>query len=188
MNKKNRSLNKSLIKNLQMATTVVVLCLLFTQTLIAATGTVDVATRYQMIEGFGASGAWYESWLTSNTEREEIYDLLFDDLGIDIYRIRNTYDYDAVYMNNTAVIVAEALERNPDLKIMVSSWSPPTYLKSTGALNSGTLIGGPDDYDYEGFAQWLYESIIAWSSYGVNPDYINIQNEPDWDGNDRCLF
>jgi glucuronoarabinoxylan endo-1,4-beta-xylanase len=153
-----------------------------------ATGLVNINLRYQMIEGFGASGAWYENWLTSNTEREEIYDLLFDDLGIDIYRIRNTYDYDAAYMNNTAVIVTEALERNPDLKIMVSSWSPPTYLKSTGALNSGTLIGGPDDYDYEGFAQWWYESIIAWSSYGVNPDYINIQNEPDWDGNDRCLF
>jgi glucuronoarabinoxylan endo-1,4-beta-xylanase len=152
------------------------------------TGTVDVNTRYQMIEGFGASGAWYENYLTTNTQREAIYDLIFNDLSIDIYRIRNTYDYDAAYMNRTATIVSEGLERNPNLKIMVSSWSPPTYLKSTGRLDEGTLIGGLGNYAYDGFAQWWYDSIVAWSALGVNPYYINIQNEPDWNGNDRCLF
>jgi glucuronoarabinoxylan endo-1,4-beta-xylanase len=149
---------------------------------------IDTSIEHQEIEGFGAAGAWYENWLTSHSEQEEIYDLLFGDLGLDIYRIRNTYGYDYNYMNNTAVIVNEALQRNPDLKIMISSWSPPVELKSTGALNEGTLAGGPDNYVYDEFAQWWYYSIIGWGSYGIEADYISIQNEPDWDGNDRCLF
>jgi glucuronoarabinoxylan endo-1,4-beta-xylanase len=153
-----------------------------------ATGSVNPDTRYQTIEGFGAAGAWYENWLTSHSEKEELYDLFFDDLGLDIYRIRNTYDYDSAYMNNTGNIVNEALERNPNLKIMISSWSPPTYLKSTGQLNSGTLIGGPSSYNYTGFALWWYNSLVSWSNYGVDADYISIQNEPDYNGNDRCLF
>jgi glucuronoarabinoxylan endo-1,4-beta-xylanase len=153
-----------------------------------ATGQIAVNTRYQTIEGFGAAGAWYEGWLTAHPNRETLYNLLFDDLGLDIYRVRNTYDYDSAYMSRTQTIVTEALQRNPNLKILISSWSPPTYLKSTGELDSGTLIGGPSNYDYEGFAQWWADSIIAWSSYGVDADYISIQNEPDYDGNDRCLF
>lgn len=149
---------------------------------------IDTSIVHQEIEGFGAAGAWYENWLTSHSEQEEIYDLLFGDLGLDIYRIRNTYGYDYNYMNNTAVIVNEALQRNPDLKILVSSWSPPVDLKSTGQLNAGTLAGGPNNYVYDGFAQWWYESIVEWANYGIEPYYISIQNEPDWDGNDRCLF
>ena len=155
----------------------------------AATGTIDANTHYQDIEGFGAAGAWYESWLTSNTESEALYDLFFDELGLDIYRIRNTYDYDSGYMSNTSTIVAEALERNPNLKIMITSWSPPTSLKSTGSLDEGTLAGGPSNYVYDDFALWWYNSIDSWTTtYGVEPDYINIQNEPDYDGNNRCLF
>jgi glucuronoarabinoxylan endo-1,4-beta-xylanase len=188
MNTKNQ-LVKNLFKNpLIILSAKIALCLFFPQALKAATGTIDINTRYQMIEGFGASGAWYENWLTSNSQKDAMYDLFFNDLAIDIYRIRNTYDYDSAYMNNTAEIVSQGLARNPNLKILVSSWSPPTYLKSTGRLDEGTLIGGPSNYDYQGFAQWWYESVVAWTSIEVNPYYISIQNEPDWNGNDRCLF
>jgi len=155
-----------------------------------ATGQIAVSTRYQTLEGFGAAGAWYEGWLTAHPQRETLYNLLFDQLGLDIYRVRNTYDYDSGYMSRTQTIVNEALQRNPNLKILISSWSPPPYLKSTGDLNgdNGTLIGGPSNYDYIGFAQWWADSITAWSGYGVDADYVGIQNEPDWNGNDRCLF
>jgi glucuronoarabinoxylan endo-1,4-beta-xylanase len=156
-----------------------------------ANGVVNFATVYQEIEGFGAAAAWYEGWLEAIPEpnRTNIYNTLFSDSGLDILRIRNTYDYDSAYMSNIGTIVDKALVRNPNLKILCSSWSPPTYLKSTGALDSGTLIGGPSNYNYSGFATWWADSITAWSStYGVNIDYASIQNEPDWNGNDRCLF
>ncbi len=158
-----------------------------------ATGQVNVGTLHQEIEGFGASGAWFENYVTNfGGNQTALYNLLFDDLGLDIYRIRNTHEYDSGYMSNTDTIVGEALSRNPNLKIMISSWSPPIRLKSTGKLNEGTLIGGLGNYNYTGFADWWYESLTntssGWPHYGVYADYISIQNEPDWDGNDRCLF
>ncbi len=76
-----------------------------------ATGEVDTTIRHQVIEGFGASGAWYENWLTSYQDSNQLYDLLFDELGIDIYRLRNTYDQNtngAAYMANSGQIVSAA--------------------------------------------------------------------------------
>jgi hypothetical protein len=103
-----------------------------------ATGTINTGKHYQEIEGFGAAGAWYENYLVYHQNDDDLYDLLFGDLGLDIYRVRNTYDQGsggANYMNNTGTIVGEALTRNPNLKIMISSWSPPGYLKSNGDVN-----------------------------------------------------
>jgi glucuronoarabinoxylan endo-1,4-beta-xylanase len=157
-----------------------------------ATGTISFGTRYQELEGFGAAGAWYEDYLTGHPDAEALYDLLFDDLGIDIYRLRNSYDQGtagANYISHQGTIVTEAKERNPNLKIMLSSWSPPTYLKSNSALAGGTLTGGPSSYNYTGFADWWADSIEEWSSYGVDANYINIQNEPDYTASwDTCRF
>jgi len=156
-----------------------------------ATGNVNFNVTHQKLEGFGAAVAWYEGWLLAIPEpnRTNLYNTLFRDLGLDIFRIRNTYDYDSGYMSNIRTIVSKALARNPNLKILCSSWSPPTYLKSTGKLDEGTLAGGPSAYVYDDFANWWADSITAWSgTYGVNIDYASIQNEPDWNGNDRCLF
>lgn len=160
-----------------------------------ANGQVDINKRHQTIEGFGAAGAWYEGWLTSNSQREAIYDLIFGDLGLDIYRLRNTYDHGtegATYMSQSAQIVSEAKARNPNIKFLITSWSPPTYLKSNGLIAGGdnaTLIGGPSNYDYNGFADWWANSITAWRNIGIDPDYISIQNEVDYDASwDSCRF
>jgi hypothetical protein len=99
-----------------------------------ATGAIIPSTRYQVLDGFGAAGAWYEGQLLTHPKRDVLYDLMFNKLGLDIYRIRNTYGYDANYLDNTAQIVAAAKAIKPNLKIMASAWSPPPYLKS-GFLN-----------------------------------------------------
>ena len=55
----------------------------------AATGEVDVSIQHQIIEGFGASGAWYENWLyPGHPQKETLYDKLFDELG-PRYKSRN---------------------------------------------------------------------------------------------------
>ena len=161
---------------------------------VSVTGQINVNTRHQEIEGFGAAGAWYEGWLTAHPERETLYDIFFDQLGLDIYRLRNVYDQDgaADAMSQSGQIVAEAKERNPNLKILISSWSPPANLKSNGDTAGGgdaTLDGGPSAYVYSDFADWWADSITAWSAYGVDADYISIQNEPDYDASwDSCRF
>jgi len=67
-------------------------------------------------------------------------------------------------------------------KILMSSWSPPGYLKSNGVTKGtrGTLLQTAGAYGYAQFADWWVRSLAAYSAHGVTPDYISIQNEPDF--------
>ncbi len=155
-----------------------------------ATGTVDISTVYQELEGFGAAAGWHEFEIEGmpQPDRDSLYDTVFVELGLDIYRVRNSYDYDSGYLGRSAQIIVDGKERNPSLKVMNSSWSPPDYLKSNGLLEGGTLVKDPTDpnnsapyyYAYKKFAQWWADSLVAWESNGVVADYINIQNETDF--------
>lgn len=157
-----------------------------------ATGEVDVRTRHQEIEGFGASGSWFENWLTAHPQKNEIYDVLFGQLGLDIYRLRNNHEQSgaAEYMSNSAEIITEGQSSlGRPLKVMMSSWSPPDYLKSNNSTVGGTLKKDGDEYCYVEFAQWWADSLAEWSSYGIDVDYLNIQNEPDYEATwDSCVF
>ncbi len=157
-----------------------------------ATGIVDVNIIYQELDGFGAAGGWYEGWLVAHPQKSQIYDVIFGQLGLDIYRIRNTYDISTNYMVDTEEIV-EAAETSLGypIKIMISSWSPPAYLKSDANTVGGTLDKYPaGGYKYAEFATWWADSLEEWSDiYGIDADYINIQNEVEyiavWDS---CKF
>ncbi|MDD5063979.1 MAG: hypothetical protein PHQ35_04360 [Phycisphaerae bacterium] len=158
----------------------------------SAAGEVYANTVYQELEGFGAAASWHEYEVLdtlSQTEREKLYDAVFDELGLDIYRVRNSYGYDSGYLNRSAQIIAGGKARNPSLKVMISSWSPPTSFKSNGILeNGGTLIkdatdpnnSAPHYYIYKRFAEWWADSLEEWGNQGVVADYINIQNELDY--------
>jgi O-glycosyl hydrolase len=159
-----------------------------------ATGTVDVDTRYQTIEGFGAAGAWYEGTLVQlGNSNPQIYNVLFRDLGLDIYRLRNAYQESngASYMSSSSTIIShgEAALGRP-VKTLVCSWSPPASLKSDANTIGGTLAGGPSNYVYSDFANWWADSITAWSNAGVEVNYISLQNELDYENTqwDTCRF
>ena len=159
-----------------------------------AAGLIDVYMRHQTMEGFGAAGSWYEDWLTNHPLKSELYDILFGELGLDIYRVRNCYDQDYYedYMLRTSEIITEGeLSLGRPIKVMMSSWSPPAYLKDNNDTVGGTLRKDPCDgeFMYEEFAKWWYDSLVEWSSHDVNATYLNIQNEPDYVGSwDTCLF
>ncbi|MFB0524364.1 MAG: carbohydrate binding domain-containing protein [Phycisphaerae bacterium] len=152
-----------------------------------ASGSVDISTAYQELEGFGASGAFYSNWLTAHPKKSEIYDVIFGQLGLDIYRIRNTYGIDIDYISRAGQIIqaAEASLGHP-IKIMISSWSPPAYLKSNAGTLAQAASGG---YAYSQFAKWWADSLAAYKIHGIDIDYVNIQNEPDWLADyDSCKF
>jgi O-glycosyl hydrolase len=152
-----------------------------------ATGEVNFEAVYQKLEGFGAAGAWYGGWLTAHPAKNTLYDILFKDLGLDIYRVRNCYDQSegAGYITNTKQIVQEAKSRNPALKILLSAWSPPAYLKSNNDVNAyphGTLKKDANGvYMYNAYANWWADSVAAYDSNGIHPDYIGMQNECDFE-------
>jgi O-glycosyl hydrolase len=97
--------------------------------------------------------------------------------------------------------VSAARERlGEKLTLLMSSWSPPASLKADGQRvcsgNTATCtLAQLDDgsFDYEGFATYWLDSLQAYADLGVEPDYIGIQNDPDYvppaaDANEACRF
>ncbi|MGD0553314.1 MAG: carbohydrate binding domain-containing protein [Sedimentisphaerales bacterium] len=158
-----------------------------------ATGQVNFNVTHQTLDGFGAAGAWYQNNVTTyGTSHPEIYNILFRDLGIDIYRIRNTYGIDSSYISDTNKIVQGANNSlGHPIRVMNTSWSPEASLKSNGNTSQGTLAKDAyGNYRYADFAQWWADSLTAWSNAGVNSYYVNMQNEPNFttSGWDTCQF
>jgi len=149
----------------------------------------------QTITGFGASLAYYENWLTAHPNRTEIYDVIFGELSLDILRLRNAYGYDDGMIGRVKqfATAAENSLGHP-IDILVTSWSPPGYLKSNNEKGNGgtlkyTVTEGEVKFDYAGFAQWWNESLDNYNANGIFPKYISIQNEPDWKASyESCLM
>ncbi len=146
---------------------------------------VSLAGKHQVIEGIGASIAYYDSWLTSHPNKTDIYNILFPELGLSWLRLYNGWtDSLANNMTTNAEIISTAttlLGYQPT--IQVTSWSPPAYLKQNNSVNGGedaTLIKTDGQYDYTEFGQWWKRSLVQYAANGIKPDYISIQNEPDF--------
>ena len=71
-------------------------------------------------------------------------------------------------------LVLEARRLNSQMKIMATPWSPPGWMKSSGALIGGTLL--PSMYD--AFANYFVKYIQAYAKAGIPIDYVSLQNEP----------
>ena len=156
----------------------------------SGSGTVTIVPteRRQRLDGFGASVAWYLERIIGEPP-EGVYELLFPELGIDILRFRNRHertkstDRDLAWEEEIVQRATEALGRRP--KILLSSWSPPARLKASGRENcSGntdcTLAKQAGRFVYPAFAAYWVQSLRRYTSLGIAPDYISIQNEPDF--------
>ncbi len=152
--------------------------------------TIDPSDLRQEMIGFGGALTWYSNWVTGNSKLNEISDLMFTDLGIDIIRFKNWYypdNYPSVKTTTsmtadgsnlawdaTNTLYSIAHQRNPKIKILLSSWGPPPSLKSNGQLTEGTLKKD-NSGAYDDFSQYWIDVL---DNVPFNPDYISIQNEP----------
>jgi glucuronoarabinoxylan endo-1,4-beta-xylanase len=155
---------------------------------------VDFANPRQKIAGFGAADAFYTNWLTAHPNKEQIYALLFgrETLGASILRVQNIYgqNQNSPFDPDTAEVVAKANQyRGSPMTVLMTSWSPPGSLKASGQVScdntqpeAGCTLAKVNGggYDYAGFAQYWFDSLNAYASLGVTPDYISLQNEPDF--------
>jgi len=156
---------------------------------------IDPDNQFQTVEGFGASLAYYETWLTAHPNKKEIYNAIFKELSLNILRVRNAYDYDAEMVDRVSEFVqeSEAITGKP-IKILSTSWGPPAYLKSNNdCTHGGTLKYSISDtkmeFDYSGFAGWWEGALNEYNSKGIYPAYISIQNEPDFSADyESCRF
>ena len=152
----------------------------------------DLTKVKQQMIGFGGALTWYSNWVTGNTKKNEIADWMFTDCGIDIIRFKNWYYPDNYPTDKTTTTMSAdgsnaawdatnelytmATQRNPNVKILLSSWGPPVSLKSNGLLPQGTLKkDNTGAFMYDDFAQYWSDVL---DHVPFNPDYISIQNEP----------
>lgn len=71
-------------------------------------------------------------------------------------------------------VMKEILAIRPDVKIMASPWSPPTWMKTNGKVKAGSLK--PECYDV--YARYFVKYLQEMAKEGINIDAITVQNEP----------
>ncbi|MBN2163404.1 MAG: family 43 glycosylhydrolase [Pontiellaceae bacterium] len=155
------------------------------------TTTIDTSTTYQEIEGIGGAVCFYNGWFPAHPNWQQIADEAFAGLNISMLRIGNWWRGTDGEDTATYQIVGEAQRQLGDsLPILMSSWSPPAYLKSNGEqANGGTLIQVDGQYAYDQFADFWYESLQDYAAHGIVPKWVSIQNEPDWTADyESCRF
>jgi len=67
-----------------------------------------------------------------------------------------------------------ALQKNPQLLIFASPWSPPAWMKTSGKVGMGSVL---PEY-YPAYARYLLKFIQAYEAEGVPIYAITVQNEP----------
>jgi glucuronoarabinoxylan endo-1,4-beta-xylanase len=150
---------------------------------------IDTHVTHQTLAGFGAAVAYDESEITSHPEKAALEKTLFADLGLDVLRLRDRYghtgDDDLTATRDLIAAASASLGRTPLL--LLTSWSPPATLKANAAVNcSGnsetcTLVkNSSGGFDYASFATYWRSSLDAYAAVGISPDYIGIQNNPNW--------
>ena len=165
----------------------------------------------------GSSGA-----LTSAT-RNAVMTKLFDPnngIGLDFLRnpmgasdlARYNYSYDDMPAGQTDPSLADfsishdltdilpltkqAEQLNPNLKLMMTPWSAPAWMKSDDNFTSHSYL---QSQYYAVYAQYFVKTIQAYQAQGVHVDYVSAQNEPgccdgstyptmNWNGNGLDYF
>jgi len=152
---------------------------------VGSTGTITLnpATTYQQIYGLGGNFCQGDQKLLS---AYNLYPQVFSPTGLNFSFIRLSSSYEVTNANfagydaaNVAVTTNfRALQ--PNGRITLSQWSPPENLKSTASVYGGTLAKVGGQYVYTNFANWWARVLRYCQTNSALPDYVSIQNEPDF--------
>jgi len=165
----------------------------------------DTDTRYQTIDGYGGTLTGSSAYLfmqMSPEKRSSLLKSLFDPkqgIGLESLRISigssdfslGLYTYcDEQGLENFAIpefdkrdllpVLKEILAINPKVKIIASPWSPPAWMKTSGDLKYGSLVG-PEIYN--DYVDYFVKYIKAMKAEGIEIDAITLQNEADFESN-----
>ncbi len=141
----------------------------------------------QTLLGFGGSQVFQLEWWVDHPTPELLHDLLMDGLGLDILRLEMVYERPSPsgaswqeLMDKQVELLAEAQARGVT-STMVTSWSPPAYLKDSQSIAGGTLaLDAHGAFVYDDYADWWVDGLLEYKSRGVLFDYVSPQNEPIW--------
>jgi len=161
---------------------------------------VDLTDMQQEMIGFGGALTWYCDMITKSSQKETIYDLMFNDLGLDIIRYKNWYypinyptdkssasmevDWFGGHYTATLELFKQQKAYDPSIQTLLCSWSPPSYMKSNGDLNEGSLKKDGNRFMYSEYAEYWQDVLENHYAEGFLPDYVSIQNESGYTNTD----
>ncbi|MBE1490762.1 glycoside hydrolase family 30 beta sandwich domain-containing protein [Plantactinospora soyae] len=147
--------------------------------LLAATPdiTVNTASSYQTIDGFGAATPIFNGsgspWTTGETQT--LVGTGQGQLGLSI--VRTVVSPVSSEWGLYASSLQTAKSYGSDVKILASPWTAPANFKTNNSrVNGGKLR---TDY-YDDYATHLNNYVQYMKNQGVTIDVTSVQNEPDW--------
>ncbi|MCL2404603.1 MAG: hypothetical protein FWC92_03540 [Defluviitaleaceae bacterium] len=167
--------------------------------------TIDTTSRFQVIEGFGASGAWWAQSIGGWDNIQDIMDLLYCrelGIGLNIFRYNiaagfpsNARDpwrsqatvevspgvYDLTLDENALHVFRLAVERGANRNVAFAK-SPPSRMTVSGLTSGHWLPFTPNLQEgYEAaFARYLVDITLLLLDEGLPVRYISPINEPQW--------
>ena len=81
-------------------------------------------------------------------------------------------------------VLKEIIKIQPNIKILGSPWSPPTWMKTNNDTRGGSL----KEEFYDSYARYFVKYIEAMKAEGITIDAITVQNEPLHPGNNPSLL
>ncbi|MGM0946729.1 MAG: glycoside hydrolase family 30 protein [Bacteroidota bacterium] len=109
------------------------------------------------------------------------YNDLQDSLAVDTELLNFSLSYDTL---DVIPVLKMILDINPEIKLMASPWSPPTWMKDNKDTRGGSLL---EEFEPV-YAQYLVKYIHAMQEQGIQIDALTIQNEPLHPGNNPSLL
>lgn len=109
------------------------------------------------------------------------YDDLEDSLAIDPNLEHFSLSYDTL---DVIPVLKEILSINPEIQLMASPWSPPSWMKDNKDPRGGSLL---EEYEPV-YADYLVKYIQEMEKLGIEIDALTIQNEPLHPGNNPSLM
>lgn len=131
---------------------------------------VDPATTYQTIAGFGGASRMWGNYMQPSVS-QTIFGMGDDELGLSIFRIRVAPD--TAGWQNTVQEAKAAQDLGAT--IIASPWTPPAHMKSNNDQVGGVLL----QENYGAFKDHLNAYIEYMDEQGVDIYAISVQNEPD---------
>jgi glucuronoarabinoxylan endo-1,4-beta-xylanase len=156
---------------------------------------VNLATTYQTMDGFGAADIDYRPFALSSAQRTLLWDPV-NGIGLSIYRAlidsdglprRDPTDYANEGPWDLWAEMKAAVAINPSLRVVASPWTPPAASKDNGLLQGGHLLPA----QYASWASTLagFVTTAKAQSPSIPIFAVGAQNEPDLGTNSHsCLY
>lgn len=136
--------------------------------------TVNTATKYQTIDGFGAAAPiWGGAWSTGETQT--LVGTGINQLGLSI--VRTGISPVSSEWSTQVSALKTAKSSGSTVKILASPWTAPAAWKTNNSRTNGGKL--KTDY-YDDYANHLNSYVQYMRGQGVPIDVVSIQNEPDW--------